>query len=252
MWGQCLSNDPASLPGHQRAHWDVLPYRLTPGRDYPVVGMVLYLGKLLVLTSDDEGTPSFIPAGLLSIGASELPPGWMFEVRPGIRLDGPELDEHPELAVWGYPQFVQNPSIGAALMEESEPTAVREFERQVLRERANPARRPAVREVPSVEQLHSLPAQVEVQKDSTVVTAWANSGAEVSLQWGQMGARLRWVQQAQEVLLSDWDDFSSIQCDAVESETVRFVVLAPAGSGLSRTTVVIGPGVNVSTELASG
>jgi hypothetical protein len=118
---KCLANDPRSLSDHQtgRAAQFESNYALTPGASYLVVGMMMYETVLMFLVEDDLGSPRFAPAGMFELWDGELPEGWKFSLAAGIRATGRELWANPVVAIWGYPELIDDPGHldGLALLD---------------------------------------------------------------------------------------------------------------------------------------
>jgi hypothetical protein len=98
MKAVCVSDDLGFLPGLREGHVPV-----TPGRCYPVLGMVMSGQGLSLFIRDDWG-PGLVPAGLFELFDDEIPPDWEFRLGPGIAADS-GADGVWDIASWGYPEF---------------------------------------------------------------------------------------------------------------------------------------------------
>lgn len=106
----CVSNRAGDLGESQRGRGtrsDYI-YDLTVGRNYDIAGMVLWETTLWVLVRADDGSPLNAPAGLFDGASVDLPPEWRFAVGPGARRSGTELWAEPRVAMWGYPELVDD------------------------------------------------------------------------------------------------------------------------------------------------
>lgn len=132
MKATCVSNDPKSLVDHQQSRAEAFEsaYPLTPGKNYPVVGMTIAERAFYLLVPDDWGGPCFAPAGLFELFTATIPPGWKFGLEAGIRASGRDLWSKPGVASWGYPELIDDPDHVRALVE-MEPDALAIFEAQV-------------------------------------------------------------------------------------------------------------------------
>ncbi len=130
MRAACISNDPRALADHQRhrAMEFASVYALTIGKRYPILGMSITENVLEYLVRDDWGGPCFAPAGFFDLMTAQIPENWHFALKPGVHASGRELWSHPVVALWGYPELIEDPEHAAAL-EEQEAAAVEIFSR---------------------------------------------------------------------------------------------------------------------------
>jgi hypothetical protein len=130
MRATCISNDPMSLADHQRSRAAKFEgeYPLTVGKSYPVLGICICENVLRFLVRDDWGGPCFAPAGFFEVLTARVPSGWMFALEAGIHASGRALWSSPSVAIWGYPELVENADHAAALGE-LEPEALAVFGR---------------------------------------------------------------------------------------------------------------------------
>lgn len=107
---RCRANVGSALAEEQRPRGENAQtrYDLTPGKDYSILGMILWENVLALLVADDWGGPGFFPAGLFEREAAQLPSDWHFGVLAGIAATGRGLWEQPLQAVWGYPELVED------------------------------------------------------------------------------------------------------------------------------------------------
>lgn len=130
MRATCVSNDPKQLADHQRgraAEYES-EYPLTVGKSYVLLGMSIWENVFEFLVRDDWGGPCFAPAGFFDLLTAPIPEGWLFGLRPGIRASGRDLWSSPSVAVWGYPELVEDHAHAAALQQQ-EPAALELFDR---------------------------------------------------------------------------------------------------------------------------
>lgn len=108
----CIENVPVVLADHQRGRAAELEsaYSLTVGRSYAVVGMAIVERSFYFLVRDDDGGPCFAYAGFFELFTAPLPAGWRFALETGIRASGRDLWSAPNVAIWGYPELVEDPS----------------------------------------------------------------------------------------------------------------------------------------------
>lgn len=107
----CLSNQPTDLPDLQRGKHPELEgtYPITPGANYVAYGMMVVHNVFGFLVQDDWGAPDFAPAGLFELITGPIPNEWRFSLRPGIRLSSDFIGQDPVVAVWGYPEMIDDP-----------------------------------------------------------------------------------------------------------------------------------------------
>ncbi|WP_157550048.1 hypothetical protein [Microbacterium sp. Leaf161] len=120
---KCVENSPSKLDAAQLlvpAEYQSI-YPLTIGREYPVVGMLLFSSRLNLLTVDDDELPILAPAAMFASETLAIPEGWHFATRADLgRLD----------AAWGYPELVASEGHFEHLAE-LEPAALQVFRRYV-------------------------------------------------------------------------------------------------------------------------
>lgn len=115
-----VAHDPRGLADHQqnRAAEFEDRYPLTPGRTYPVAGMAIAERTFCFLIEDDWGIPGFVPAGFFKLFTASMPHGWLFRLEAGIHTSVPDLWSTRAVAVWGYPELVNDPDHVLALAED--------------------------------------------------------------------------------------------------------------------------------------
>lgn len=115
---RCVAARGVFLPAGSRPRGttDASAYAVTPGRAYPVAGVLALADHLSVLVRDDWGGPAFVPAGLFAGVTTVVPPGWEFALDSGTRAGRRALWGEPVLAVWGYPALVHEDGHAAALL----------------------------------------------------------------------------------------------------------------------------------------
>lgn len=105
-------------------------FPLTVGKPYAVVGMSIVETVFRFLVQDDFGRALFAPAGMFDLVVAPLPDDWCFELGSGVRASGRDLWVDPVVAVWGYPELVNDPDHFDALAE-GDPDAMAIFTRNV-------------------------------------------------------------------------------------------------------------------------
>lgn len=114
MRARCVSNNGKSLS----QGWSALGYtnksefRLSVGKEYPVYGMALWRGHLLLLLCDENGLPNWYPTEIFDISDAEMPFGWKFAyfLEPDSLLQ----------ALWGYDELITTKGHYDALLERDE------------------------------------------------------------------------------------------------------------------------------------
>ena len=125
MRAVCVSNDPKRQVDHQRSRGAEFEseYPLTVGETYLVLGMSIWENVFEFLVRDDWGGPCFAPAGFFELLTAPIPEGWLFGLRAGVHASGRDLWTSPGIAVWGYPELVEEQGHAGALQEQ-EPEAL--------------------------------------------------------------------------------------------------------------------------------
>lgn len=134
----CVTNNPKELADHQRGRaveFEGL-YPLTVGKAYAIVGMTIAERAFYFLVRDDAGGPCFAHAGFFELFTAPLPEGWRFALEPGIRASGHDLWSDPAVAIWGYPELVEDPTHVQALFE-FDPAALEIFRAHVAEAEAS-------------------------------------------------------------------------------------------------------------------
>src|SRR5690625_4820059 len=126
----CTANNPQELADHHRSRASQYEseYPLTPGKVYVVMGISIWEEVFEFLVRDDWGGPCFAPAGFFGEFTASIPDGWQFGLRAGVHASGRDLWTSPGVAVWGYPELVDEPTHAGALQEQ-DPLALALFER---------------------------------------------------------------------------------------------------------------------------
>jgi len=129
MRATCVANDPKMLADHQqgRAVAFESTYPLTVGKQYLIVGMAIVERAFFFLVRDDAGGPCFAHAGFFDLLKADIPAGWRFGLEAGINASGKGLWSDPGVAIWGYPELVDDPEHVNALFE-FDPGALAVFE----------------------------------------------------------------------------------------------------------------------------
>ncbi|SDG96660.1 hypothetical protein [Dyella sp. 333MFSha] len=92
-------------------------FPLVTGQEYVVFGMALWRDILLLLVSDSNDLPSWIPIELFRFTDSSLPDGWQFE----------RFSSDQDLqALWGYPRLISDGEHYDGLLER-DPVALTGF-----------------------------------------------------------------------------------------------------------------------------
>ena len=127
MTAACRATRTSDLADHQRGRFSDLDeeFPVTSGRTYEVVGVGVWETTLEVLIRDDDGQPSWCPAGLFDISDQPMPDGWRFALRDGVSLSGRDLWTQ-WVVVCGYSTLVTDPTHSDRLMER-DPAALRTF-----------------------------------------------------------------------------------------------------------------------------
>ena len=133
MYVLCVANRVSALADHQRSRGETerSTYPITPGRSYPVLGMLLWENVFCFLVRSDSGGPVMAPAGFFELGTWKIPPGWSFGLCPPIRASGRDLWADGTQARWGYYEYVHDPEHQNQLLE-CEPEALAIFARYLL------------------------------------------------------------------------------------------------------------------------
>lgn len=118
----CIDNRAVTLSDHQfpRGAVEHSTYPITRGRQYLVLGMLLWENTFYFLVPDDWGGPCYVPAGLFDLGTWQIPDAWLFSLESGIRASGKAIWTDPCAAKWGYDEFVNDPDHGSDLAEREE------------------------------------------------------------------------------------------------------------------------------------
>lgn len=131
MIATCKLQRSSQLPDHQRGRFADLDqeYPVTPGRSYTVAGVGVWETILQILVQDDDGLPSWCPAGLFSLDPQPLPAGWLCALGDGISASGTDLWTRWVVRC-GYSELVINERHNLLLMER-DPRALAVFKREV-------------------------------------------------------------------------------------------------------------------------
>ncbi len=115
----CILNDPKLLADHQQSRAVLFEdrYPLSVGKPYIVLGMSIAERALCFLVQDDNGYPTFAPAGFFECFIDKLPEWWLFSLDPGIHASGTDLWEVVSVATWGYPEMVNDVGYIQSLLE---------------------------------------------------------------------------------------------------------------------------------------
>jgi hypothetical protein len=115
---RCVANRGVFLPGGRRPRGTSASsaFAVTPGRTYVAAGVLALADHLSVLVRDDWGGPAFVPAELFAEVTTALPAGWSFALDSGARAGRRTLWGEPCVAVWGYPELVEDDGHVAALL----------------------------------------------------------------------------------------------------------------------------------------
>lgn|GEM_PF-3350372 len=126
---RCVAGRGAFLPDDRRPRGTSrsAAYAVTPGRVYPVVGVVVLADHLSVLVRDDWGGPAFVPAELFAGVTTTVPAGWAFALDSGSRAGLRTLWGEPVVALWGYRELAEEDGHVAALLA-GDPRAVALFD----------------------------------------------------------------------------------------------------------------------------
>lgn len=105
MIARCIHNSGAVFdkPGARGPYTSNLVWDVTPGAEYPLLGMGIWDGALGVLLWDDTDSPFWHPVGLFEIPLQPLPAHWEF-----ARYQGPVEETHGWESCWGYPELARN------------------------------------------------------------------------------------------------------------------------------------------------
>jgi hypothetical protein len=130
MIGTCRFSRSSQLADHQRGRFADFDqaYAVHVGSDYVIVGGGVWETVLHVLVRDDDGQPSWCPAGLFTIPPQPFPSGWLFGLRDGISASGVDLWTR-WVVTWGYAELVTDKRHSDQLMERH-PAALAVFDRE--------------------------------------------------------------------------------------------------------------------------
>lgn len=133
MNATCRFSRSSQLPDHQRGRFTDFDeeFSVTAGRDYIVLGVGIWETILQVLIRDDDGLPSWCPAGLFAMSAQPVPVGWLCGLGDGISASGVDLWTR-WVVKWGYAELVTDERHSDLLMER-DPAALAIFERELSR-----------------------------------------------------------------------------------------------------------------------
>jgi hypothetical protein len=106
----CTSNRSDVLGEAQRGRAVALgvEYPLSIGRRYWVAGMLIWETTLSLIINGDDGAPTTAPAGFFEQVPVEVPGDWSFVIGPGVGMSGSRLWENPLVAMWGYPELIED------------------------------------------------------------------------------------------------------------------------------------------------
>jgi hypothetical protein len=101
-------------------------FPLVLGKKYPILGMGLFEGALIVLANDETG-PNWLPIGLFDISPQAIPRDWQFVLLDGLEASGGKGMTTAWEARWGYYELVHDPGHFENLINR-EPDALRIFQ----------------------------------------------------------------------------------------------------------------------------
>ena len=129
----CKLSRSSELPDHQRGRFTDFDddYAVTPGRHYAVAGVGVWETILQFLVQDDDGLPSWCPAGLFELQPQPVPVGWLCALGDGISAHGRELWTRWTMRC-GYPELIEDERHSDRLIER-DPVALAVFEREIGR-----------------------------------------------------------------------------------------------------------------------
>jgi hypothetical protein len=129
MIATCKFSRSSELSDHQRGRFAGFDeeFAVTVGLDYIVLGVGIWETVLQVLVRDDDGLPSWCPAGLFALPVQPIPGGWMCGLGDRISAAGADLWTRWVVKL-GYAELVVDERHSDLLMER-DPEALAVFER---------------------------------------------------------------------------------------------------------------------------
>ncbi len=126
---RCVTDRGAFLPRDRRPRGTsaASAWAVTPGRTYAAAGVLALADHVSVLLRDDWGGPAFLPAELFDRTTVVVPAGWSFALDTGERAGRRTLWGEPCVALWGYPELVEDETHVAGLLA-GDPGAVAVFD----------------------------------------------------------------------------------------------------------------------------
>jgi hypothetical protein len=130
---KCIRSLGSELGENVRGHFysDSTVFDVKVDGSYLALGMGIFETVLLLLIHDETGQPNWLPIGLFEIQWPLLPADWHFVVRDGRAASGGDATNR-WVAVWGYPDLVNDPRHGDGLIER-DPDALKIFFRELAK-----------------------------------------------------------------------------------------------------------------------
>jgi len=121
----CKINSGKGLPSKHfavfRGETEKTVFNVSTGKEYPVFGMALWQGAIILLLVDDTDKPNWYSLELFAVSDPRLPSDWLFSNTVAV--------EHDVEAIWGYERLATDPQHYEGLIERHR-NAVEAFEKE--------------------------------------------------------------------------------------------------------------------------